>query len=82
MAHLNVFGCLTDSGSVVRSGTVENDFLILWYRRELGLKFTQGNGPLQMHSLESLMAVVGAHQESVSGCHFPISLVWIDTFRS
>jgi hypothetical protein len=60
-AHLDVFGRLTDSRSIVRSGAVKDDFFVFGQRSELGFKGAQRNSPFQMDGFEFLIAVVGAY---------------------
>jgi hypothetical protein len=72
--QLDVFGRLTDSSTVVRSGAIKDDLFAFGQRRALGLEGAQRNSPFQMDGFEFIVAVVSAHQERSPGCQFLVGL--------
>jgi len=69
-----IFCCLTDSGAVVGSGAVKDDFLILRQPGMFRFEPGQRDRSFQLHLPAGLFIAVGTDQESLPGCHVLMSL--------
>jgi hypothetical protein len=63
----------------LRSGAVEDEFLLFGNLGELFLQFIQVDGAFQVHVAAFLLVVIGAHQEGFAGLNFLMSRTWIDS---
>jgi hypothetical protein len=68
IAFFEIFRCLTDSGSIIGSGAIKDDFLIFRQSGKSRFELNQRDGALQLHPPAGLFILVGADQLGFPGC--------------